>query len=278
MNDCEKDKTKYMSYVHNVNLTDCKKCKFNTISENIGCEMNCVKAIEKSNLCGASDGSSCDTFLWDSKNKSCLVPIKSTEQYFTKAMSSDSDIGIGSTEGIYPMYVINSIREENDKKNKIKTNDKIKSLLMSQYNNLQSSINNLNYENEAIRTNKTVLEVQNLKEKEADDEVKRKELLNYNQEIANLRERKRDFKTINDKNLVLINDSIKLNKKYDRLNKEKEKELNEIMSKLKTISVKGNRNNDLYRLNNKFINYLVVGLGILFVFASLVYIILRIRG
>lgn len=270
MNDCNKDKSNYVTYIHNVDLVNCEDCRTNRLSENIGCEMNCVTEVPKTNLCDSKDGSLCDTFLWDAKNKTCIVPTKKTEKYFTKYM--------GKSTNVYPMYVIKDTNNKNKIDKEVKNNNKVLSLLESQRNNLNERITKLNDQTKALRTGKNITVVQEERENKEEIEANKIKLENTQKEKEIIKQKRDFYDELVKNNLKILLDKRKLNKRYNRLNIEKSKELGNIDKKLKTLTVKGSRNYDLFKLNNKFINYLVVGLGITVVFSIIVFLILKLRG
>ena len=270
MNDCKKDKSEYVTYIHNVDLVNCKKCRTNRLSENIGCEMNCVTEVPKTNLCDAKDGSLCDTFLWDAKNKTCIVPTKETEKYFTKYM--------GKSTSVYPMYVIKDTRNKNKVDKKVKNNNQVLSLLESQRNNLNERITNLNDQNRSLRTGKNLTVVQKERKNKEEIEANKKILENKKLEAKMIEQKRNFYDKLVKNNLKVLSKNRELNDRYNLLNIDKTKELGNLEKELKTLTVKGSRNYDLFKLNNKFINYLVVGLGITVVFSILVFLILKLRG
>lgn len=270
MNDCKKDKSNYVSYIHNVDLVNCKNCRTNRLSENIGCEMNCVTEVPKTNLCDAKDGSLCDTFLWDAKNKACIVPTKASEKYFTKYL--------GKFSNIYPMYVIKDTKGKNKVDKEVKNNKQIISLLESQRNNLNERITQLNDQNKSLRTGKNITLVQQDRENKEEIEANKKILKNKKIEAKMIEQKRNFYDKLVKNNLKVLSKNRELNDRYNRLNIDKTKELGNIDKELKTLTVKGARNYDLFRLNNKFINYLVLGLGITVIFSILVFLILKLRG
>ena len=270
MNDCKTDKSNYVTYVHNVDLVNCKNCKTNELSTNIGCEMNCVTEVPKSKLCDPKDGSLCDTFLWDAKNKKCIIPTKETEQYFTKYMGKSTDV--------YPMYVIKDTNNKNKIDKEVKNNNKVLSLLESQKNNLNERITKLNDQNRSLITGKNLTVVQEERENKEEIEANKKILENKKLEAKMIEQKRNFYDKLVKNNLKVLSKNRELNDRYNRLNIDKTKELGNLEKELKTLTVKGSRNYDLFRLNNKFINYLVVGLGITIVFSILVFLILKLRG
>ena len=218
--------------------------KFNR-KENITLSKCFDHATKNNILCGKIGNSRCEHVVYDSKKKTCLIPIHDD---LTRLSMVDAD---DCKDSRYKLYYIPDSKSHNKIVGEIDINNQKISVLEQNIKRLQKKEKTLSYYNKALKNpNMNVTEVIEMERKKKAEEAAKKKLEDRIKMNKELQEKENYHRQLLEQYKKLLSDKNKTMNKETNIIDNNIDQLNHLNKNINTISNRIKNNNEVFDVNS----------------------------
>ena len=206
----------------------------------------CVDYATKNNiLCGKIGDSRCEHIVYDSKKKTCLIPIHDDLTRLSMVEADDCK------DSRYKLYYIPDSNSHNKIVGEIDINNQKISVLEQNIKRLQKKEKTLSYYNKALKNpNMSVTEVIAMERKKKSEEAAKKKLEDRMKMNKELQEKENYHKNLLEQYKKLLSDKNKTTNKETNIIDNNIDQLNHLNKNINTISNRIKNNNEVFDVNS----------------------------